>query len=523
MAQKNVATSEALPFAGYIRVSRVNGRAGESFVSPDLQRASVEKTARQHGLKLSEVVEELDVSGGKDAESRELGRLVAEVAAGKLGGVIVWNVKRYSREWRDGIVVFDALVNAGGRLVAEDFSFEGLFARSVLSFLLEGAEEERRQKTETWDRAVAGSIERGIHSGPRPPLGYDWPKIVIDLGDGRTRTKKTGPLVPVEPDATRVRKAFAGFGAENAEERWSWMQTAEALGVTSIGTARRVLLNRAYLGEARSVGAKQTHVKPGAHEALVDVETFARCARRFEDGKRDVTLTTRGPRKARALAKILRCAACGGVLSPDDVMWRCKRPACENRGVGIKDVVALPYVLEQAQCWHAEHHPVWALGREVDSVFLPALESALMEAQAEVLRLEAEIGAELPASAKQKQTVEAALAAIRDHEASFGWIGRTPAQVAAVVEAGDAETLNSFLRETVRIVVSKCGRHATAVARSAEARCEAVFMSPESAPDTVFEGAPGVLADAVADSTPAPVVSGVEARMVEAALARVKP
>src|SRR5205085_629802 len=108
----------SLPYAGYVRVSRKNGRKGESFISPEAQRESIEATARKQGLALAEIVTELDVSGGKDISQRDLGRLVQDVKDGRLAGVIVWNVKRYSRAWLDGLVVFDALVTAGGRLVA---------------------------------------------------------------------------------------------------------------------------------------------------------------------------------------------------------------------------------------------------------------------------------------------------------------------------------------------------------------------------------------------------------------------
>ena len=49
--------------------------------------------------------------------------------------------------------------------------------------------------------------------------------------------------------------------------------------------------------------------------------------------------------------------------------------------------------------------PLWALGRAADDATRPALEAALIEARAEVFRLESEIGAELPAPSKQKRPV----------------------------------------------------------------------------------------------------------------------
>ena len=49
-------------FDGYVRVSRVGRREGESFISPHIQRETIERLAKAKGLKLGEVVEELDVS-----------------------------------------------------------------------------------------------------------------------------------------------------------------------------------------------------------------------------------------------------------------------------------------------------------------------------------------------------------------------------------------------------------------------------------------------------------------------------
>jgi DNA invertase Pin-like site-specific DNA recombinase len=84
--------------AGYIRVSRVGGREGESFISPDVQAESIHRWCTAHSLELGEVVVELDVSGGKTAEERELGRLIEACEAGELEGVVVWNLSRFGQE-----------------------------------------------------------------------------------------------------------------------------------------------------------------------------------------------------------------------------------------------------------------------------------------------------------------------------------------------------------------------------------------------------------------------------------------
>lgn len=55
---------------GYVRVSRVGDRAGDSFLSPALQREAVERLAEREGLEIIEWIEELDASGGRPLPAR---------------------------------------------------------------------------------------------------------------------------------------------------------------------------------------------------------------------------------------------------------------------------------------------------------------------------------------------------------------------------------------------------------------------------------------------------------------------
>ncbi len=54
----------ATAVVGYVRVSRVGARGGDSFLSPALQREEIARVAAREGLEVVEVVEELDASGG---------------------------------------------------------------------------------------------------------------------------------------------------------------------------------------------------------------------------------------------------------------------------------------------------------------------------------------------------------------------------------------------------------------------------------------------------------------------------
>jgi DNA invertase Pin-like site-specific DNA recombinase len=50
---------------GYVRVSQVAGRSGESFMSPSVQRAQIEAWAGRTGALVAQVFEEFDESGAR--------------------------------------------------------------------------------------------------------------------------------------------------------------------------------------------------------------------------------------------------------------------------------------------------------------------------------------------------------------------------------------------------------------------------------------------------------------------------
>ncbi len=85
---------------GYIRVSRVNGREGEGYISPRVQREKIEQWAALHDVELGEVVVEEDVSGVRALADRGLGRLVERCERGDSEGIVVYRVDRFSRSPR---------------------------------------------------------------------------------------------------------------------------------------------------------------------------------------------------------------------------------------------------------------------------------------------------------------------------------------------------------------------------------------------------------------------------------------
>ena len=105
---------------GYVRVSRIDGREGDSFISPQLQREQIAAVAGREGLDVVRVMEELDASGG-DSKRPGWNEAIEAVETGQVKGIIVWNLSRFSRSTRDFLNAWDRIEQAGGRVFSATF------------------------------------------------------------------------------------------------------------------------------------------------------------------------------------------------------------------------------------------------------------------------------------------------------------------------------------------------------------------------------------------------------------------
>jgi DNA invertase Pin-like site-specific DNA recombinase len=275
----------ALPFSGYVRISQVSGRSGDSFISPDVQTETIERLAKVHKIEISEIVQELDVSGGKAVDDRDLGRLVREVEEGKSGGIIIWKLSRFSRSLLDGVTVADRVSRAGGRLLAGDYDSASPMGKAILGFLLGYAEEERDARREGWREAQSRAVARGVQP-TKTPIGYQ-------------RTE-AGTLIPDPEASSLVLKAF------QARARGASLQeTADILGMSKSGV-KSLLQSTTYLGHVRMGDMS----KEDAHEAIVPLKTWQLAQRDGVTHARDGSLAEKG-----VLAGLIVCENCGYVLS----------------------------------------------------------------------------------------------------------------------------------------------------------------------------------------------------------------
>ena len=283
---------------GYIRVSRVAGREGESFISPDVQRERITAMAKAHGHTVVDWEQDLDQSGGK-YERPGLQAALEAVEARAADGIAVARLDRFARSVADAAKALDRLEQASGGLIAVDLGMDtttpaGRLMRNVLMAL---AEFELERAREGFAVAASHAAARGIHVCKVAPYGY--------------RKADDGRLEPDPDVAPVIREVFRqrGGGA-------SWVTLCEFLDEKlprgkgkhrAKSTVADMTKRRTYLGEARGGGT----VNPEAHLALATRAEFEAAQTARGDGRLDP-----GFDGGALLAGIIRCETCGHTLNP---------------------------------------------------------------------------------------------------------------------------------------------------------------------------------------------------------------
>ncbi|MEA2386829.1 MAG: site-specific recombinase [Thermoleophilaceae bacterium] len=292
-------TEKTKPLDAYVRVSRVGGREGDSFISPDVQREKIEGYAKARGFAIGERFVDLDQSGGK-LNRPEFERALQRVESGVSGGIVVAKIDRFSRSLVGALQTIERIQDAGGVILSADGDFDTStpVGELVAHMMLSLAQFELRRIRDSWKTAQKRAVDRGVHVASRTPTGY------VKGSDGRLvpdpvaasavaeifRRRATGvglkPLAGILDDAAVV----GPYGSP----RW----TASAVA--------KILRNRVYLGEARS---GPENVNPVAHPPIVTRSEW--------DAAQTPRPTTTNRGEGSLLAGLLRCAGCGYVMKAD--------------------------------------------------------------------------------------------------------------------------------------------------------------------------------------------------------------
>jgi DNA invertase Pin-like site-specific DNA recombinase len=279
---------------GYIRVSRVAGREGDSYISPTMQREAIQRWADYRDVKIAEWHTDEDWSGGTH-DRPGLNSAITRALNGETGGIVSWKLDRFSRHTESALRDLQRLNDAGARLafVVEDIDTASVYGKMVYTILLAVSEAFLEGIKLTWRTAKERSIARGAAPGPTS-YGYqrdEQGRIVID--DDAAEVVRNVYTIATNDGVT----AALDYMRENCGERVTtgWRPYH----------VRRLLSNRAYLGEQRYGDLINTH----GHVAIVSREVFERANAAVET--LPIAKKTRGNYPLTGLAT---CASCGGYL-----------------------------------------------------------------------------------------------------------------------------------------------------------------------------------------------------------------
>lgn len=275
----------------YIRVSRVGGRAGDSFIAPKTQREAITRHVNAHGLTVAQWHEDLDESGGKMSRPA-FDRMMGRVESRKTDGVIVARLDRFGRSLVGSLAAIERIDSAGATFVSASDSFDTSTpnGRLILNIMLSLGQFELERIRDSWAVAGISAIDRGVHITPTVPYGYS------KNGDKRLTPNDAAPYVTqafqrrADGQTWQAIADWLNASAPAREDGRPWMEK----------TVERMVCRRVYLGVAHW----GEHTNTGAHKALVDETLFAAAQRRVQ------TYSKARQGEVALLHGIVRCAGC---------------------------------------------------------------------------------------------------------------------------------------------------------------------------------------------------------------------
>jgi site-specific DNA recombinase len=279
----------------YRRVSQVNGREGEGFQSPELQRNAIAVYARAHRHAVTPNPEELDVSGGK-LRRPILDAIMERIRNGESDGIIVNDLDRYSRDVLGANLLLVEIKKAGGTLVSvhENIDITTPDGKMMFDFRMAIAENYLARSREKWAEAQRHAVEKGIYTERYIPAGYE---------KGEDRRLYLSPDAPIIKQAWQMR--IAREPTRRIVHFLNEKMPRPNGGLWLDATVELMFPKRIYVGELSRRGVTNKE----ACEPLVSEAEWQAA---------QITRKKTGPRtqKENLLTGIIRCAGCRYAMTP---------------------------------------------------------------------------------------------------------------------------------------------------------------------------------------------------------------
>lgn len=312
--------------SGYVRVSKVGGREGEGFISPEVQERAIRDWAERNGVEVVIEPHELNVSGGT-MDRPVFNSIMEKIRAGKSEGIVVYKLDRFARSLLGAVTTMAELGSHDAVLASAtepELDYTTPAGRAFMQQMFVFAEFVRGTLKESWATAARNAIERGIHISPNGYLGYD---------------KVDGRLVPNDQESIAVEV----FRRRGRGESWGsladWLNEAAPKPDGTLWTGQavqRLCSKRVYRGVAsryveQDIDNRGPVINRSAHSALVTedewqaAQTNPRVAQGGKTGK-----------PLPLLSGLIRCAGCRYSLSKGsgpqgETLYRCRAKHASGR------------------------------------------------------------------------------------------------------------------------------------------------------------------------------------------------
>lgn len=463
---------------GYIRVSSVRGRKGDSYISPSLQREAISRYATELDGTITSWHSDEDFSGGTTARP-EFQKALKLINTGQADGIVVMKIDRFARSTADGLTIVRDLVDNGKVFAScqERVDPRTPTGKYMLAQFFSNAELFLDQNKAMWREAKARAIPRGAAMGPTP-LGYLRVKATPKKPDQITPADAQALGHPNPPEGSFVPDPETGPLITEIFERSArgdlvgdiavWLESIHpkpAKYPWSANCIRRILSRRVYLGEVYHGDLTAT----GTHPVLTDPATWTKAQ----------PAPTRAKRRSspRPFTQLLRCANCEGTMTGGNFSgskgqtaiyrcpWRC----------GNGSVITAPkvegYLYAIARKALADHRLSGA-GED-----LRALELAVTEAETELDEFVASLTARRTLGREKWEAgIELRATALAEAKAARDAAIRDNAVLQVDLENPTEHDLRHFILRAVDRVNVRRGR------LPVEDRCEVVFVDDNKRP-----------------------------------------
>lgn len=174
---RHVGSCACIKTCGYVRVSDVAGRSGETFVSPEIQVKEIHPWCEHNNRRLVHVVYDIDESG-QDFENRigSIDGMAAGVSDRNWQTIAVWKWARWSRDSVEGQLQVRRIERLGGevRSATEDMDPDARQSYFMRGLHLLMAEDRGREIGENWKNVHKSRRTKGLPHSGRPRFGYQY-------------------------------------------------------------------------------------------------------------------------------------------------------------------------------------------------------------------------------------------------------------------------------------------------------------------------------------------------------------